>query len=86
MPIYDYRCRDCDEAFEKNVKMAEMNDPQECPHCGAMDTFKFIGGAPGLTDSFSLGRIKPPADFRNRLQEIHKSNPGSQMHTMSRYI
>lgn len=86
MPIYDYMCRECDEPFEKNVKMAEMNEPQECPYCGAMDTFKFIGGAPGITDSFSLGRIKPPAEFRERLTQIHKTNFGSKLNETSRWV
>jgi len=32
MPIYEYRCEDCGNEFEKLVRRTE--DLQECPQCG----------------------------------------------------
>ena len=31
MPLYEFRCRTCDEAFEVRRPMAEANDPATCP-------------------------------------------------------
>lgn len=86
MPTYDYRCKDCENTFERFTKVAEMNDPQTCPKCSGTNSEKFIGGAPGLTDSFSLGRIKPDSDFRARMAEIHKNTPGSILNKTSRWV
>lgn len=86
MPLYDYKCNACDEVYEKTVKIAEMNDPQECPYCGSMDSQKFIGGAPGITDSFSLGRMKPSDGFRDVLRNIHARTPGSTLKDNSSFI
>lgn len=34
MPIYEYRCRACDEVFESDIKpMSEARQPGPCPHC-----------------------------------------------------
>jgi putative FmdB family regulatory protein len=35
MPIYEYQCEDaeCGEKTEKLRKMAESDDPVECPKC-----------------------------------------------------
>jgi len=31
MPLYEFRCRTCDEAFEVRRPMSEANDPATCP-------------------------------------------------------
>lgn len=38
MPLYDYRCRTCDEVFEQRRPMAEADRPTTCPsgHVGAV--------------------------------------------------
>ena len=35
MPIYEYQCEDCDERFEKLVRMSTRPEDVECPQCGA---------------------------------------------------
>jgi putative FmdB family regulatory protein len=30
MPLYEFRCRTCDEAFEVRRPMSEANDPATC--------------------------------------------------------
>lgn len=86
MPMYDYKCTSCDELYEKNVKIAEMNAPQECPYCGSHESEKFIGGAPAIGDSIRMGITKPSDGFRDRLREIHKNTPGSTLASNNRYI
>ena len=31
MPTYEYRCRDCDEAFEVRRPMGQADQPAACP-------------------------------------------------------
>ena len=46
MPIYDYRCKSCDQRFELLVRGSAV--PQ-CPHCGSTDLDKCVTApaAPG---------------------------------------
>jgi len=34
MPIYEYRCPNCEEVWELLRKMSAMDEPYECPDCG----------------------------------------------------
>ena len=34
MPVYVYRCPKCGKVFEATRRMADRNDPIECPECG----------------------------------------------------
>lgn len=43
MPMYQYACRNCDEAFEKKLPMAQAGETQACPQCGSHETRKVIG-------------------------------------------
>ena len=33
MPVYEYRCRDCNEEFEKLVRFGSDGSEIECPRC-----------------------------------------------------
>lgn len=37
MPMYEYACPACGEAFERRRSAAERNEVQECPSCGGTD-------------------------------------------------
>jgi putative FmdB family regulatory protein len=56
MPVYEYRCQQCGEAFShlfRTLKAAEEGKPPPCPACGADGTERLIssvavlGGAEG---------------------------------------
>ena len=53
MPVYEYQCTECGEAFEKLVK---LDEEVECPECGGevvkqISTFGFrVSCAPGCTN------------------------------------
>jgi len=32
MPLYEFRCRTCDDTFEVRRPMSESSDPATCPH------------------------------------------------------
>ena len=51
MPVYEYRCPDCTDIFEKLVSFSQSGDVH-CPICGAqasklLSTFAAIGVAGG---------------------------------------
>lgn len=33
MPIYAYKCPECDNEFDKLLKMSSFDEPQACPEC-----------------------------------------------------
>ena len=39
MPIYEYRCRDCDATFEALVRAGTV---ATCPHCGGSSLEKLV--------------------------------------------
>ena len=43
MPMYTFACRECEQPFERKLRMSQSSDTQECPACGSMDTRKTIG-------------------------------------------
>lgn len=45
MPMYEYRCEECGEEFEKLVHFSEADLIQDCPNCGASHTTKKISAA-----------------------------------------
>lgn len=40
MPLYEFDCTDCGEAFEKRVRLSDTLDSIACPHCGGIKTQK----------------------------------------------
>jgi len=51
MPMYEYRCPDCDSRFEKLRRMSEAEQPAECPKCESkaanrqLSAFAAVGAA-----------------------------------------
>ncbi|CAM8628910.1 MAG: zinc ribbon domain-containing protein [Actinomycetia bacterium] len=50
MPLYDYKCPECDTTFEARRSMAEASDPVDCPngHAGSrrlLSVFATVGGS-----------------------------------------
>jgi putative FmdB family regulatory protein len=41
MPLYEFRCRTCDEAFEVRRPMSQANDPATCP-AGHPDSVRLL--------------------------------------------
>jgi putative FmdB family regulatory protein len=55
MPLYEYRCRTCDDTFEVRRPMSQSSEPATCPqgHDGAvrlLSVFASVGGTgePGI--------------------------------------
>ena len=58
MPMYDYRCKNCDEVFEELVFSSDTDDKEiKCPKCGKNKSERLLS-APmistgGLSNSIS---------------------------------
>lgn len=42
MPLYEYRCRQCRRRFTLLLSIAERDEPQTCPHCGAQGSQRLV--------------------------------------------
>ncbi len=42
MPIYEYRCQDCDDKFEVMRSMSQADSPIECEHCHGNHTKRML--------------------------------------------
>jgi putative FmdB family regulatory protein len=41
MPLFEYRCQDCDEKFEELVPYSRSEE-MDCPKCGSGNTRKLV--------------------------------------------
>ncbi len=55
MPIYEYRCRDCEEVFEKLVRVSTPADEVACPQCGQHHAERLLSGFATQGVGFSYG-------------------------------
>ena len=62
MPIYEYRCKDCDHKFEK-LQMASKNSDPECPNCESEDVKRLMsaGFVRGKGIATGGGGFTPPS-------------------------
>ena len=54
MPLYDYRCTDCQSKFLVRKRMAELDSPTHCPECNSLKTRHLI--SPVAVFSSSSGK------------------------------
>ena len=66
MPIYEYKCKDCDNHFEVMQKVSDV-PPEKCEKCGgalekqwSLSGFQFKGGGWYKTDYAAPGAIGGP--------------------------
>ena len=51
MPIYEYRCLECGEKFEKLVRFGASTSEIQCPKCGGRKVEKLISAFSARTSS-----------------------------------
>lgn len=61
MPLYEYRCPDCGEIFDKIVRFSEADKTPVCPSCGEKNASKLIsaGAVIGTSPSGSASASRP---------------------------
>lgn len=42
MPLYEYKCSDCETRFDALRTMSKADDPITCPQCGSENTHRAI--------------------------------------------
>jgi len=60
MPLYEFRCRTCDEAFEVRRPMSEANDPATCTS-GHTDSVRLLSRFASVGAPASAGSAPAPA-------------------------
>lgn len=86
MPIYDYKCKDCNHHFDKMVSMSNHKKEQLCPICSGISERTVGAYAPSIGDPIRLGLKKPSDGFRDLLRNIDAKTPGSILKNNSSYI
>ena len=88
MPTYQYRCKNCDFEFEDTFRMDDRNDPVENPqkygsctdenndNCDIQLVPQLLNLQYTMRDSAA---IHTDDGFKDRMKEIHRTNPGSQL-------
>ena len=87
MPTYRYKCNNCDFELEEVFKISDRNIPVEQPekygNCSdKSDTceIRLVPSAPGIQYTIQGdGRNLTSDAFKDRMKEIHRTSPGSQL-------
>ena len=85
MPNYDYKCVYCDHVFERQRLIKDRNAPIDYPDCFNYGTSHItFTKAPTIGDPVKLGFTRPRSDVLDKLKDIKKTMPGSNM--QSRFV
>ena len=86
--MYNYECAGCGDVFEKNVRIAERDEPCEtpCEKCSgklSRTVAAPLVGYSTLTANSTYGKI--PQGFKDVLNKIHTKSPGSNIKKSSSF-
>lgn len=76
MPLYEYKCYNCDHSFELILKSEDNNAPvnDACPHCGETCTVHKV-----LKINLHRGVINPlkkmDSNFKSEMERIKSEHP-----------
>ena len=80
MPTYQYKCDECENAFEESYRIADRNVPVN-KTCGKCGTGK-IGIYPAMMSIVSMQgswRSHTSDGWKDRMKEIARNNPGHSL-------
>jgi putative FmdB family regulatory protein len=65
MPLYEFVCDECGQAFELLVGFSQTSEPQTCPGCGGAQTHRkmssfAVGGSSSGTPAMSAAPARSP--------------------------
>jgi putative FmdB family regulatory protein len=62
VPLYEYRCRQCDTVFDARLPMSRLDEPQSCPsgHTDAVRLLSVFMALRPRRRSLRLGLRLPP--------------------------
>lgn len=80
MALYDFLCNECNEQFEVSCKISDLKTKEHlCPSCGSTNVSQHIFSAPKRAESHRLGVNQRQREFKDVLNRIHKTTPGSTL-------
>lgn len=79
MPIFEFRCQDCQRKFQTLVGMVEGADKVECPECGSASASK-------LVSRFVRGRTEDDRvdEIADQLEQTGEPDSANEMRSMMR--
>ena len=80
MPTYQYKCSECENAFEEIHRIADREVPVDklCGICGR-GKIQLIPQIPSMISMRGSWRQHTSDGWKDRLKEIKRNNPGSQL-------
>ncbi len=66
MPLFEYRCNECGNEFEKIVRFSEASQNPDCPACQGQDTKKKISTFASRGSSFSSAGVAASSSCGSR--------------------
>jgi len=80
MPLYDYKCDECDEVFEVSKKLSELDVQEKCPNCDSIDTKRHFSCTSGQRIVSGTGTVlKTPDVWKDILGKVKRNNPFNNM-------
>ena len=77
MPTYAYRCKKCENIFEKFSSISARKDPEQeaCPNCNELNCVEqTLTEAPKLVSDSKDIHTRAGTEFNNRLKQIKKGS------------
>ena len=88
MPVYEWKCANCELIFETIRSISRRNDPVECPDCGCeevervMSEFGFVlNGDDFPSKNYRVGKqmLRRRAKAGRRSNEMKREEPGMKL-------
>ena len=79
MPTYQYECKGCGSSWEETHKIAERENPCKIPCRVCFDEIRLIPQIPSMISMRGSLRQNTSDGWKDRLKEIKRNNPGSQL-------
>lgn len=76
MPIYNYKCSECDARFTQSHMIADRKIPEEqiCPECGADRTVTQVIGTPNFVTDSKSTLTRAGGGWQDVLKKVKKAS------------
>lgn len=75
MPLYEYKCKNCEHSFKKMSSVDSRKDPETvpCTECNETQVFQVIG-TPGIVGGVvGAAGLRKPQWFTDKLKDMKKN-------------
>lgn len=70
MPLYEYKCSDCEEEFSLKLKLGES--PESCTHCDSPNFKKLFRASTVVFERNDNKRSKPGTLVKKYIEEVRR--------------